>query len=299
MAKVFGPAINIDGAVNYEVFQTEEQLTQQMKILRDAGFTYVDISYEGLVYQYSKEWEENFLRALDNTGLIPYQSHALFLNAIVREGDHLRMNLSPEQKTALERMFQVAGRRGTKLMIFHPQFLYPDLWGDEWLAEHLRVNVEFFEWMGRLAKPHGIRIAVETMANLGLYRHYCTRIEELEELVDTRREKDPEVFGICVDTGHLHFAGYAPHEVVRRIGKKIIAFHIQDNYTCTDQHNLPPFGTIDWNAFIDAVREVGFEGPLTFECQGGHLRKQPPEWKLPYFTYAKSIGDVFVQKINA
>ena len=101
MAKVFGPAINIDDAVNYEVFQTEEQLTQQMKILRDAGFTYVDISYEGLVYQYSKEWEENFLRALDNTGLIPYQSHALFLNAVVREGDHLRMNLSPEQKTAL------------------------------------------------------------------------------------------------------------------------------------------------------------------------------------------------------
>lgn len=117
----------------------------------------------------------------------------------------------------------------------------------------------------------------------GVLRHLCPQAAELglrfalENLPPGWPGSDPRQLaeiatalrdhpvGLCLDTGHAHMAG----GLVRtfRIMKPfIIHFHIHDNDGTEDLHLPPPFGTIDWEAFLREWKDFPFDGPLTLEC---------------------------------
>ena len=43
------------------------------------------------------------------------------------------------------------------------------------------------------------------------------------------------------------------------------SLHVHDNNGHADQHQIPGNGTIDWESFSKALREVGYKGTLSFE----------------------------------
>ena len=49
------------------------------------------------------------------------------------------------------------------------------------------------------------------------------------------------------------------------LGKRITAFHIHDNDGRNDQHLAPYMGVLDWERFIAAVRDIGYDKTLSFE----------------------------------
>lgn len=71
--------------------------------------------------------------------------------------------------------------------------------------------------------------------------------------------------GLCLDTGHAHMSGDVC-EALRVMKPHLVAFHIHDNDGREDIHLPPPFGTIDWEAFVREWGDYTFEGPLTLEC---------------------------------
>ncbi len=79
------------------------------------------------------------------------------------------------------------------------------------------------------------------------------------------RYRIPNLY-ICMDTGHCNVFGDDCGEMIRLCGDKLKVFHIHDNNGLRDDHNLPYSGTIWWQSFKDAIREIGFNGCLSSEA---------------------------------
>jgi sugar phosphate isomerase/epimerase len=54
---------------------------------------------------------------------------------------------------------------------------------------------------------------------------------------------------------------------VRSLGSRLIATHISDCDEVDEQHWLPGKGVLDWPAFMQALREINYTGPFTYECK--------------------------------
>ena len=84
-------------------------------------------------------------------------------------------------------------------------------------------------------------------------------VEEIEELLSAHPS-----LRVCFDTNHL-LGGRCPLEFVREIGDKIVSLHVSDYDGIDEKHWLPGEGIVDWAAIMDALDEVGYDGPFLYE----------------------------------
>lgn len=62
-----------------------------------------------------------------------------------------------------------------------------------------------------------------------VFHHHCASyIETAEEMADLMQRTDPSVLGLCLDTGHLTYAGGDPVEAVAAFGTRIWHLHLKD-----------------------------------------------------------------------
>ena len=73
---------------------------------------------------------------------------------------------------------------------------------------------------------------------------------------------------ICLDTNHLPLSEELAAAALRA-GKRIGELHANDNHGEHEEHLLPYAGVVDWRAFAEAVRVIGFDGDIIME----------PSWK--------------------
>ena len=120
--------------------------------------------------------------------------------------------------------------------------------------------------IGERAKESGRRIAFELLPRTCLGN-------TVEELLDLVGELGPEIFGVCLDTNHLmdRYAGLA--DDVRKLGDHLITLHLSDYDGVDEKHWPPGKGVIDWKAFMQALRDIDYQGPFNYEC--------PPDGDTP------------------
>jgi hexosaminidase len=70
--------------------------------------------------------------------------------------------------------------------------------------------------------------------------------------------------GVCLDTNHANLREDLA-EVTRALGDMIVTVHLSDNDGEQELHAMPGEGVIDWSEFMDALDEIGYEGPLVYE----------------------------------
>ena len=71
-------------------------------------------------------------------------------------------------------------------------------------------------------------------------------------------------------------AGVNVNAMIRALGSRLQALHIHDNDRWHDSHKLPFTMDIDFDAVIEALREIGYKGYISLEaCE--HLRGFAPE----------------------
>jgi sugar phosphate isomerase/epimerase len=111
--------------------------------------------------------------------------------------------------------------------------------------------------------------------------------EDTMHLVDTIASPD---LCVCMDTGHLNLTGGSWPEFTKWAGKRLKALHIADNLGSNDDHILPfgP-GTIKWDGFADALKDVGYEGLFNFEV-GGETRYRPLDVRLAKLDYVRRLA---------
>lgn len=76
----------------------------------------------------------------------------------------------------------------------------------------------------------GIARAVrDTTGVRTVFHHHCaTYIETPEEIADLMSRTDPAVLGLCLDTGHLTYAGGDPQAAAAAFGARIWHLHLKD-----------------------------------------------------------------------
>ena len=105
----------------------------------------------------------------------------------------------------------------------------------------------------------GARICVGIECEPGLFLEYAA---ELKEWID--RLGSP-LFGANLDIGHSQVIGESVPDVVRLLRGRIWNMHVEDIPGRKHYHMIPGEGTLDWDAFRDAVNEIGYERFLTVE----------------------------------
>ena len=101
-------------------------------------------------------------------------------------------------------------------------------------------------------------------------------MQDLRPLVDAYPES---CLGLVIDTGHAWTNGQDPAREIRIAGARLRGTHLQDvDYDQPDDnHWLPTHGGLDWDAIRQALREVHYSGPWTFEVYSPRHGESPEE----------------------
>ncbi|MBE6589805.1 MAG: sugar phosphate isomerase/epimerase [Ruminococcaceae bacterium] len=174
----------------------------------------------------------------------------------------------------------VAQTLGAPICVMHS--VATGLVGPETSAEEMRdLNFEWFSTALRYGREYHVKIATETFGDSPKYK-ICDFFGQIDEFVNAYDrlaavEDFASYLSACVDTGHsnkaMRFGNPTPADVIRRLGKRVGALHLNDNDTLTDQHKIPMTGCIDWNDVMDALDEIGYEGVYNMELNLTHFGK--------------------------
>jgi sugar phosphate isomerase/epimerase len=73
--------------------------------------------------------------------------------------------------------------------------------------------------------------------------------------------------GLNLDPSHLFPMGELANMVAYEVGDRIFHTHISDNDGQTNAHWRPGKGKVDWLAFLKALKDIGYDGPLSLELE--------------------------------
>lgn len=183
---------------------------------------------------------------LDN-GIVCNQSHAPF------------PTYCSEIRAHYQRALECTAEAGGKICIIHP---------DNYKSPE--ENAEIYNELLPFAKSCGVKIATENMWNWDNEKDEalpaaCSHHDNFVKHIDVVND---EFFTACLDIGHAEMRGLhtsAP-EMIRALGKRLGALHVHDNDLHNDSHQIPFTMKIDFEAVIEALREIDYQGDMTLEC---------------------------------
>ena len=129
----------------------------------------------------------------------------------------------------------------------------------------------------------------------------CSDPHEAVRLIDALNNKaGREVFGFCLDTGHLQLLGKNIRTYIPILGKRIKALHIHDNDGRDDLHLAPLTGTVNWTVLCNCLKEIGYEGDLSFETfmQVRIAQRFDEDLLMPWLHLIYHTGEVFRKHIQ-
>ena len=117
---------------------------------------------------------------------------------------------------------------------------------------------EAFDNLDALTEEFGIKIAIH---NHGPGARY----DKAQDTLDAVKDHSP-LIGACVDTGHAIRSSERPHEVIERLGDRVISLHLKDWVTGGDEQILGQ-GDMDMEAVARALKAIAFDGPIVMEYE--------------------------------
>ena len=158
------------------------------------------------------------------------------------------------------------------------------------------------------AKKYGVKVCLENMITFEAghaYRRACASIEEACRYIDTLNgEAGEDIFGFCYDVGHANVVGNNLYEDLKLLGKRLTVLHIHENDGKRDLHMIPftqtdpaHVSTLEWEDFLRGLRDIGYEGPLSFETFAS-TDKMPAEMVKPLHQLTYAVGQYFRKQLT-
>lgn len=252
----------------------------------DAGFEALDYGMFHLQKEIAEASDPDFRAYFENVaklarerGLELYQCHAPFPLKVYKEDQ------DPALLRCAIRSIYGAAYLGCPHIVIHPA-MHPSFIYGQNLEECRRSNFAFYEAMFPALRETGVILCIENMfagdPETGKYiQTTCSRVEQMIDFIDTLNGMCGEKrFAACLDTGHAVISGSGPSHMLRMLGNRTLALHVQDNNGLQDAHQVPGFGKINWTNFCAALRETGYPGTFNFEADTFYNTWRAPIYDL-------------------
>ena len=229
----------------------EVPYTEQIRRIKKAGW---DGVFVGL-------WKEElslseFAKTAKEEGLFIQSVHAPFNKAAALWEEGEEGDREAERQI---RVLRESAEIGVDLVIMHAIIGMAK-------NEPTEIGVKRYRKIADAAKALGVRLAIEN-----------TEGEVYLETLMKGLSDHPSV-GFCIDTGH-EMCYNGSRDLIAKYGDRLIATHLNDNMGQTgdeltwydDSHLLPFDGKADWKGIAARLKNVGFDGPLTFEVTSQNM----------------------------
>jgi len=194
--------------------------------------------------------------AVESNGLAFSQTHASF--PVYYEG---KDDVNDFFITLLEKNLAVCAFLGCPALVVHP-FRCNDP------KHEAEANLTLYRRLIPAAKKYGVTVCLENSYAEILWD--CNLIDRLND------EAGAKCFGYCLDIGHANCGGGKLGYYIRTLGDRLTCLHIHDNDSANDSHLIPFTQTrggwhrsTDYYGMLDALREIGYSGNLSFETFHG------------------------------
>ena len=245
-------AINAAHFINAAVWEEERSTEEALFLVKEAGFRHLDLAVE------EKEDVEKIAVFLERNGMDIVQTHVPFKRNEEESEEAFRCRCT--------RVAENAATLGSPILVVH---------GDEFPADTeyspeaaMAYNIRYFCPLVEFAAKKGMKVAFENLFETEkVPNRFCSRMEEALALCD---RFGSETAGICFDLGHAKVQYKKEYlSPLRMAEKKVICTHIHDNFYGKDLHTFPFMGNADWPAFMQTLREIGYEGAFSLELAKG------------------------------
>ncbi len=246
------------------------------------------------IYEYFKPTKE----AAEKYNISFGQSHAVFPFYVPERDDKINDYLIK----SIEKNMEICEYLNCPMIVVHSHR------SNESEDEDFEISIELYKKLIPAAKKHGIKICLENgfrvWENRGLDGGQCSTAEEALRYINALNDiAGEEIFGFCLDTGHANVLKKDIKAYIKKLGKHLLCLHIHDNYELFDAHLFPytqlcpGFGkSVDWEKFIEGLREINYRGDLSFECFKG-LSILPEELRVDGIKFLAAIGKYFRKEI--
>lgn len=265
-----------------------------VRMICEAGFSAIDYTMYSSAQPIFTSERGRMVREMkeiaDAFGVVFNQAHST--NPSQRYGDE---EFNRRQKNCVLTSIEVAAELGAPQIVVHPIHA-PDLSREE----QKEINFDFYSEILDHARAVGVKIAIENMWARHrdmpdrIVRNVCSDGDELCEYVDMM---DSEYVVACLDVGHAGLVGERADDMIRRLGKRLRAIHVNDNDFYLDLHTLPFMGNVNFDEVCRALSDVGYSGDITFEPYNA-LKKIPTELYPATLGYLLEIGKYLREKIK-
>ena len=254
---------------NVYAFLTFMEDEDIVRMVAEAGF-------DGIDWSFMRQFGENSPWMQEN-----WREHAQMLVKTAKEcGISFRQGHAPYPSTrgdaetdakimqTLRRSIEAAAAMGIPYLVIHPCHHTPYNTTREALFDQ---SVDMYRQLLPMAQELGVVLCTENMWQFDKARNVivesaCARPEEFCQMVDT---VDSPWLRACLDIGHAPLVSQDPAYMIRVLGKdRLKALHIHDVDLSDDTHTLPFVGRVNWQAVMQALADIGYEGDFTFETVG-------------------------------
>lgn len=255
-----------------------------LRLLAQAGFTYVDYSptmseyhaFQGLYTFTDDDFRSFFAKERERVqyaGVQIGQIHAPYNPPPdILDDEELSFFIQ-----SVKRAIYACRLLGSPYAVIHP-IIFPD-WQEEPGRSH-EINARLFKAYAETAEQFQVCLAVENMPGRGV------PYSDSAELLELLHAIGSPCLAVCLDTGHAHMsmpAGKTVADMARELAGALRVLHVHDNNAAFDQHLCPYMGTIDWQAFVRALKEIQYAGTLNLET--GFADALPATMQLPAYRF--------------
>ncbi len=247
------------------------------------------------------DFHRPYKAAADAAGIGFSQLHAPFPLYV-----YGREDINARCYEALDKCLAVCAFLGAPNLIVHPLNLTPR-YGH---AEEYRVNFEYYKRMIPMAEKYGVTVCLENMFSVvteHVTEAVCSDFVEAARYIDALNDAaGKELFGFCLDIGHLTLLGKNMRDSINILGSRIKTLHIHDNDGIQDNHAMPftyarhwgQAPVTDWEGFVEGLRDVRYTGPLSFETFRS-LYLTPAEVHPAVLAYIAAVGKYWAKRLAA
>lgn len=256
------------------------------KLIADAGFDCVDFNldafllnsdvYAGKINPFFNKSEQQladffaaYAQCISENGLFVSQMHAPYPVQIYGRDEQNKYMM----ENVIPKSFLVAHILNIPYMVIHPVKLQYIV-SKEYEFE---TNIKYFASLIPYIKEYNVMVCMENLyegCGNRIIEGVCANPYDAAWYIDRLNEiAGEELFGFCLDTGHMNLARRNPFETISVLGNRIKIMHIHDNDAIGDLHHMPftfrdekgdGMG-LEWDEIIRGLRHIAYKGVLSFE----------------------------------